>query len=115
MAAKPILEKGCCWRVGDGSSIRIFLDRWLPNHSTNKVLVPLYEDAEVRIVSEPIDPEQREWRREFIMANFHCDDADAICRIPLSRRSVMDSIVWLHNKKGVYSVKSGYHVARQIM
>ena len=49
------------------------------------------------------------------MANFHCDDADAICRIPLSRRSVMDSIVWLHNKKGVYSVKFGYHVARQII
>ena len=115
MAAKPILEKRCCWRVGDGSSIRIFSDRWLPNHPTNKVLIPLYEEAEVRTVSELIDQEQREWRREFIMANFHCDDADAICRIPLSRRSVMDSIVWLHNKKGVYSVKSGYHIARQII
>ena len=115
MAAKPILEKGCCRRVGDGSSIRIFSNRWLPNHPTNKVLVPLYEEAEVRTVSELIDPEQKEWRREFIMANFHCDDANAICHIPLIRWSVMDSIVWLHNKKGVYSVKSGYHVARQIM
>ena len=27
MAAKPILENGCCWRVGDGSSIRIFFDK----------------------------------------------------------------------------------------
>ena len=115
MAAKPILEKGCCRRVGDGSSIRIFSNRWLPNHPTNKVLVPLYEEAEVRTVFELIDPEQKEWRREFIMANFHCDDANAICHIPLIRRSVMDSIVWLHNKKGVYSVKSGYHVARQVM
>ena len=59
-----------------------FSDRWLPNHPMNKVLIPLYEEAEVRTVSELIDQEQSEWRREFIMANFHCDDADAICRIP---------------------------------
>ena len=86
-----------------------------PNHPTNKVFGPLYEEDEGRTVSELIDPEQREWRREFIMANFHNEDANAICRIPLSRRSVTDSIIWLDNKKGVYSVKSRYHVARQIM
>ena len=35
---------------------------------------------------------------------------------PLSRRNVMDSIVWLQiNNSGVYSVKSKYHLARQIM
>ena len=35
---------------------------------------------------------------------------------PLSRRNVMDSIVWLQiNNSGVYSVKSKYHLAWQIM
>ena len=65
-------------------------------------------------VSELIDPDLKWWRRDFIMAHFHKDDADAILRLPLSQRHVPNAIVWLHNKKGVYSIKSSYHVARQV-
>ena len=43
---------------------------------------------------------------------FHRKDADAICHIPLSRRSIPDLLVWLPNKNGVYSVKSSYYIAR---
>ena len=39
----------------------------------------------------------------------------AICRIPLSRRYVPDVMVWLHNKNGVCSVKSSYHIARLLL
>lgn len=49
------------------------------------------------------------------MAHFHKDDADAILRLPLSHRHVPNAIFWLHNKKGVYTVKSSYHVARQAL
>ena len=66
-------------------------------------------------VSELIDPDLKGWRRDFIMAHFHKDDAEAILRLPLSHRLVPDAIAWLHNKRGVYFVKSGYHVARQIL
>ncbi|KAL0007403.1 hypothetical protein SO802_008905 [Lithocarpus litseifolius] len=43
------------------------------------------------------------------------DDANAICKIPLSRRRVADSVVWMHTKNGAYSVRSAYHVARRVM
>ena len=49
-----------------------------------------------------------------IMGMFHRGDAKAICRIPLSRRFVPDSIFWLHNRSGKFSVKSAYKLARQI-
>ena len=49
-----------------------------------------------------------------IMGMFHREDAKAICRIPLSRRSVLDSIFWLHNRSGNFSVKSAYKLARHI-
>ena len=39
---------------------------------------------------------------------------EAILRLPLSHIHAPDAIVWLHNKRGVYSVKSGYNVARQV-
>lgn len=48
------------------------------------------------------------------MASFQRDDTNAICKIPLSRRQVFDSMVWLHNKKGIYSIRSGYHIARKV-
>ena len=36
-------------------------------------------------------------------------------RIPLSRRHVPDVLMWLHNKKGLFSVRSGYHIAKMIV
>lgn len=36
-------------------------------------------------------------------------------RVPLSRRHIPNVLMWLHNKKGNYSVRSGYHIARVII
>ena len=49
------------------------------------------------------------------MEMFEKEDAKAICRIPLSRRYVEDSIVWLPNKKGLFTIKSAYKVTRELM
>ena len=46
---------------------------------------------------------------------FHREDVDAIYRIPLSRRQVGDFIFWVHTRNGGYSVKFGYHVAREVI
>ncbi|KAL0010776.1 hypothetical protein SO802_005884 [Lithocarpus litseifolius] len=40
---------------------------------------------------------------------------EAILRIPLSRRHIQDSIYWIHNSEGEYTIKSGYQLARQIV
>ena len=48
------------------------------------------------------------------MILFHIDDATAITKIPLSRRNVSNSIIWLHNKNEMFSVKSAYKVARRM-
>ena len=55
IAAQPILKKGCCWRVGDGSGIRVLKDKWIPNHPTNRVLHPPEEEEWEWRVSELID------------------------------------------------------------
>ena len=47
-----------------------------------------------------------------IREKFSRDDTEAIIRIPLSRRDVPDTVVWLPNKDGVYSVRLGYGIAR---
>lgn len=57
MAALPILKSSCYWRVGDGSTIKVHSDRWIPNHPTNKVLYSANEDVENWMVSNLIDPD----------------------------------------------------------
>ncbi|KAK4588082.1 hypothetical protein RGQ29_019178 [Quercus rubra] len=49
------------------------------------------------------------------MEIFHREDAKAICKIHLSHRQVSNSVVWLHNRKGVYSVRSRYYLERRVM
>ena len=49
------------------------------------------------------------------MERLNRDEAKAICKIPPSQRYVLDSIIWLHKKNGVYSVKLGYHLARKVV
>ena len=36
---------------------------------------------------------------------------EAILQIPLSRKQVQDTLIWLHTKNGYYSVRSGYYIA----
>lgn len=92
MATHPILKNGCCWRVGNGSSIRVHEDRWIPNYPTNKVLYPAYEETEGLLVADLIGSDLHWWRRELIMSIFHTEDVEAICRISLSHRYVPDAL-----------------------
>ena len=43
------------------------------------------------------------------------EDAEAIYRIQLSRRHVEDIMIWLHHKKGLFTVKSAYKVVREVL
>ena len=86
-------------------------DKWIPNHPTNQVLQhPIDVDGEGR-VNMLIDVIVHEWDWGLIREKFFGDDEEAILHIPLSKRDVPDTIVWLPNKDGIYSVKSRYYIA----
>ena len=114
IAALTILKNGCCWRLENGYSISVHKDRWIPNHPTNKILYPASEETDGLLVADLLDPDLQCWRRELITSLFHTNDAEAICRIPLSHRHVLDILAWMYNKNGMFSVKSAYKVAVQI-
>ena len=90
-------------------------DRWIPNYPTCAPLFPFREEVREVVVAELIDPELHDWRSEFILDMFEQADAEAICRIQLSRRDVEDTLIWMHHKKGLFTVKSAYKVAREVL
>ena len=115
MAALPIVRAGHCWRVGDGFSINVYRDRWIPNYPTNKPFLSMSDDEEEVWVSSLINQDLHVWRRDFIMANFNREEGEAIYDIPLSQRQVPDAVYWKHSKDGYFSVRSDYKVARALL
>ncbi|KAK9988414.1 hypothetical protein SO802_028653 [Lithocarpus litseifolius] len=115
VAALPVLRTGHCWRVGDGFSINVYRDRWIPNYPTNKPLSSVRVDEEEVLVSSLINHDLQVWRRDFIMANFNREEGEAICDILLSRRHVPDSVYWKHSKDGNFTLKSAYKVAKSLL
>ena len=81
VAALLILKVGCCWRVGNGHSIRVSGDKWIPNYPTNAPLLPLRKEVREVVAAKLIDPQLHAWRTEFIMNMFEQVDVEAICRI----------------------------------
>ncbi len=59
--ALEIVQQGSQWRVGDGISINIWEDRWLPSPSTYKMISPTVDIGDTPQVSSFIDPNTRTW------------------------------------------------------
>lgn len=67
------------------------------------------------MVSSLIDPMTKWWRVDLIRATFLPFEADTILKIPLSHDLPEDKIIWLGNSRGVFTVKSAYHIAHNLM
>nr|XP_023906648.1 uncharacterized protein LOC112018352 [Quercus suber] len=63
------------------------------------------------MVSALIDYDTRRWRADLIQSIFLPCEAKTILNIPISYNLPEDKIIWVANKKGLFSVKSAYYVA----
>ena len=114
VAAQHIVREGIKWRVGNGNSIRIWGDKWLPSTSTHKVASSrlfLHLDT---LVGELIDHENVWWKTEALAALFLPYEVDIIQSIPLSPCFLEDKIVWAKTLNGKFSVRSAYVVATRL-
>ena len=84
VAALPILKRECCWRVGNGKSIKVYLDKWIPKCPANRILQQGHDANREMLVLELIDVDLNWWRRDIIMEKFCREEAATICKIPLS-------------------------------
>ncbi|XVF26348.1 hypothetical protein REPUB_Repub14bG0008300 [Reevesia pubescens] len=64
-------------------------------------------------VATLIDHSNRTWKMDALDDIFYSEDIEHICRIPLSRRSITDCLIWVESPSRDFSVKSAYFVARK--
>jgi ribonuclease HI len=109
-----LLREGQIWRVGNGRRVRIWSDRWLPNPSTYKPISPptiLDPNANVDML---IDADSKWWNTPLLEAIFSSEEVRMIQAIPISCTNQEDILRWKGTKNGVFSVKSAYHLQKEI-
>lgn len=102
------MEKGIIWRIGDGSSVHIWEDPWIPTGSSRRPRPPRGGTLPSK-VSELIDPYTGSWDTELVKDLFWEEDVVNILAIPV-HIDREDTVAWHFDQKGVFSIKSAYHV-----
>ncbi|KAH9717651.1 reverse transcriptase domain-containing protein [Citrus sinensis] len=109
---RQVLQKGIRWRIGSGEKIQICRDNWIPRPETFKPISTQNVAADASVAD--LISLGNSWDQRKVRQWFMDEDAAKILRIPLPRRPRMDEVIWHFDKKGQYSVKSGYQLALKI-
>jgi hypothetical protein len=109
VAGITTFKRGYVWRVGDGESIDIWSEPWIPSRPSRRILFPR-GNAVVTKVSELICPITGMWDEELLRSLFSDIDTDRILQIPINNHGFSDFIAWNFTRHGCYTVKSGYYV-----
>ena len=71
----------------------------------------LGENAKVRAL---INDSTKWWNYELIREVFPKDEAKRICSMVISPLCQKDQIVWAGTKKGIFTIRNAYHMAKKI-
>ena len=110
-----IIQQGTRWRVGNGKTIHIWDDRWLPTPTTYKVISPREDFGDFPMVSTLIDQDTRRWRKDTLDKIFLAFKVENILSIPIPHYAQEDQLIWVGNKKGIFMVKIAYFLARKVV
>ena len=81
MAMQKIFKHGCGWQVGNGASIGIWTDKWLPKPSTFKFISPPNNTFELSRASDLIDTLKCEWKTYLVRQIFLPPNVQSILSI----------------------------------
>lgn len=101
LSARDVVRKGLVWQVGNGQSVCIREDKWLPGQICKSVMIPppsVPPDAKVSLL---IDPESATWKVDRVQQLFMPLVAMLILSIPLSARFPLDHLIWSQMPTGV--------------
>ena len=105
-----LLQQGLWKRVGDGRTVRIWEDKWIPGSTNGCVSTPRPTSCPLVYVHELI--EDGRWKSDLLQLWFRSEDITLISSIPLSIFGRKDRFYWQYSQSGSYTVKTGYAVAK---
>ncbi|KAL9443800.1 hypothetical protein AB3S75_017056 [Citrus x aurantiifolia] len=112
LRGREILQQGTRWRVGRGDKIQIMTSNWIPKPTSFRPIFSPSLLANSKVAD--LIGSDHQWNNILIDQHFAKEDAEVIRSIPLPRYPKNDERVWHYDKKGFYTVKSGYQVALKL-
>ena len=103
-----MIKRGASLRIGDGKSVHIWGDRWLPQKDSPLVLSPQVDELAEAKVQSLIDGDRRSWKTDLIDETLLHFEATMVKSIPLCLTEQLDELIWPHSANGAYTVKTGY-------
>ncbi|XP_027099102.2 uncharacterized protein [Coffea arabica] len=110
-SAWELLEGGLWKRVGDGTQINIWEDRWVIGSAIGRTSTTCPPNCHLHTVSQLIS--EGRWNEEILQQVFNREEREHIASIPLSVFKRQDRYFWNFAKSGIYTVKTGYARAMQ--
>ncbi|XP_057437799.1 uncharacterized protein LOC130729959 [Lotus japonicus] len=101
-------------RVGDGKSIHIWKDDWLPGGAPLLFRDDLVEEWRISKVSGLLHYPQGGSKQDLIEMVFAPATAQRILVVPVLIFPIEDSLFWPSNTHGNYTSKSGYHFVQVV-
>jgi hypothetical protein len=111
--ARQLLNVGMAWRVGDGSKISIWKDKWANTGAGGFIHSPVHIHSQDAKVSALLDKDTNWWNMALVQQVFVAEEAELICGMAVSPRSAEDKLIWTGTQNGVFTVRSAYHMAKE--
>jgi hypothetical protein len=108
-----LVKEGYIWRIGNGESVRIWDDPWIPKLWDRKISSPRNGNL-LEKVAGLISPVTGTWDDQLVSETFSADDTRLILSMPVSA-NVEDFIAWHFDEKGLHSVKQAYKLQVQLV
>jgi len=113
-SAKDLLQHVLIWRVGNGQNIQVWGDRWLSVPVSYSVQSPKQLLAADATIASLINSNAKEWKADLVKIVLNAEEVQVVLNIPLSPSLPPDKLIWQGTKNGVFSVKSAYHLGKEI-
>ncbi|WCJ18876.1 RNA-directed DNA polymerase (reverse transcriptase)-related family protein [Euphorbia peplus] len=108
MGAQDLLKAGVRKQVGSGSSVNVWEDPWLPDDIFPFVASERLDGVSFESVADLMVEGRREFDIDLLSGHFVPRDVELMLRVPLSLRVDEDVWFWKDERRGLYTVKSGY-------
>lgn len=101
-----MIEKGACFLLGDGKTINVWVDPWVPWIDGFKPRPRIDDYLQLPIKAHHLlDHTLKAWNEEMVKEIFVAKAAAAILTILIPHSPGQDKLIWLLDAKGIFSVK----------
>ncbi|KAL8548930.1 hypothetical protein ACS0TY_007984 [Phlomoides rotata] len=110
-----LVRRSCRWKIGDGTSIRVWGIPWLNREADFYVRTPIIEGLESLLVSDLFLPGTRVWNVTLINWIFTEEERGVVLKMTPGMEAAGDRLIWHHTWDGVYSVKTAYSLGMSLV